>query len=344
MPRVDRRRERDDFSELLEQLKTQKDAEPAAVRMPAVMEQPQVSEVSAARRRRSSLMDNRKLRYVVSPFGAHAHDRDCPEVRDIPDEEFDMVEDFPESRWFCEKCYHRALIRKGLAQHEMNQIDRYCAVFQSFHPENKDLRRLMLKEDTKLRGVGRDYVELQASGEEWRIYAQGNECLLYRCVETEPGSPRMYRQDWCGGFGKVAFRITNYTLEVERNRRIQRQKALREQLDACINIKQLRRFSFFHEYYIYVDCIRRYQALSWEHGFAMEVKEIMEYPDTMCAVIICKIRRKYRKKLFAAMKAMKEWSTVTGCEEYVDFCNKNLPPDGEYVRSVILDRKQHDTK
>lgn len=336
MSNISSRRGREDFTELHEQLKKEWAAGTIPPPLPEPVEERPVNYVSPERRRRSSLMDNRKMRYAVSTVTLEAHDRECPDIQNIPDAFFDMQSAFPQNRWFCEKCYFRALIRNGILQHEMKLTDRYCAIFQKFHADNRDLRRLMLNDDTKLLSFGADYVELSAGGEQWRIYSNNDTCQLYRLVENTPGQARMYRQDWNGEFGKIAFRITDYAKARERNRRLYQQKVLRKQLDDCINIKQLRKFSLFHAFYIYADCIGRYKALFWEHGFTMQIKEILEYPDSGCAIVICRIRKKYRKKLFAAMKEMKEKSIAIGCTEYADFCIQNLPPDSKHVQSIIL--------
>lgn len=113
-------------------------------------------------------MANRKMRYVLSHTGK-IHDRDCPHAVQIPDEAFDMCEDYPNGRYVCFVCYRKALVRRGLALDQTKYIDAAMQVFHEVGATNSDLNMLFLKYNAQIYHVEADSVYLKVNEDCWIV-------------------------------------------------------------------------------------------------------------------------------------------------------------------------------
>lgn len=149
MPRVNRNYQHQDFSHLLIPQQVHDNPTPQKQKRSPV--------ITPEKRRRDSLMTNRNMRYVLSHTGK-IHDRDCPHAVQIPDDAFDMCEDYPNGRFVCFVCYRKALVCRGLALDQTKYIDAAMRVFQEVGATNSDLNMLFLKYDAQIYRIETDSV------------------------------------------------------------------------------------------------------------------------------------------------------------------------------------------
>lgn len=281
-------------------------------------------------------MENPDMRYVLVNNSVLAHDKSCSEVTAIPDDQLFMVKDFPTERWFCDRCYYRALIRNGLAEGQAGRLDLYFEAFQSLRMEGGPLRKLILGYGAKLYDAEPDRIFLQAGEERWLLVAQGQQCQLYEIVSREDKhTGRVYtklRQDLLDDFEKVILRIGQYPLELQR----QQSMKVQRRVLGTRNLRRLRCISVLYRYYIYADCLRQHRALGWKWGFPMKILDLQEYPDSCFSIIICRIRRRDEWLFMKAMKDMKYKSLTIDGNAYADFCNANLPANDKQRLLAVL--------
>lgn len=170
MPRVIRNYQHQDFSHLLTPWQVHDKPKSKKQKRPPV--------ITPEKRRRDSLMANRKMRYILSHTGK-VHDRDCPLAIQIPDEDFDMCEDYPSGRYICSVCYRKALVRKGLALDQTKYIDAAIRVFHEVGATSTDLNMLFLSYSAQLYRIELDSVYLKVNEDCWIIKTAANGCMLY---------------------------------------------------------------------------------------------------------------------------------------------------------------------
>lgn len=171
MPRVLRSYQHQDLSYLIIQ--------PQKPEKPMPKHQSISSVVTPEKRRRDSLMSNRKLRYVLSDNGT-IHDRDCPHVAQIPDEAFSMCENFPSNQDFCSACYRTALIRKGLDPDLSKYLDAALWFFGKTSVSKADLETLFIEHNARIyrMEVGRIFLKIHEDC--WFLEISNNyTCWLY---------------------------------------------------------------------------------------------------------------------------------------------------------------------
>lgn len=111
-----------------------------------------VDYVSPEKRRRSSLMDNPKMRYILDTRRNRFHDRDCPVAETIKDQDFSMVAELVPEDWQrhdCRYCYQMSLIRKGIGD-QGKYINAYLKIFQALKANTFCLETLFLQHDATL--------------------------------------------------------------------------------------------------------------------------------------------------------------------------------------------------
>ncbi len=133
-----------------------------------------------ARRRRETLLAKPNLLYVHDTKANLFHDRDCPRVTDIQDKAFTMQEGFPKGNKFCNVCYRKALIRKGINS-QGQRINRYVNAFNHMRARNEDLYLLFIVHKAQLISVSKNEysVCIQVKDDRWRIQRTEDELQLY---------------------------------------------------------------------------------------------------------------------------------------------------------------------
>lgn len=171
MPRVLRSYQHQDFSRLIVQ--------PQKPKKTTTEHQSILSVVTPEKRRRDSLMSNRKLRFVLSENG-QVHDRDCPHAARIPDEDFSMCEDFPQGSTMCFACHRKTLIRKGLDLDLTKYLDAAVWFFQKVGAKAVDLEALFIKHNARIYRIEIGCLYLKVNSDCWFLeLADSKSCWLY---------------------------------------------------------------------------------------------------------------------------------------------------------------------
>ena len=285
---------------------------------------------------RERMLEDPNMRYVLVKDSILAHDKLCPEAAALPDDQITVTESFPQDRWFCDRCYFRALIRSGLERGQEEHLETYYEAFRALQAEGGPLGKLIRGCKAQLYDAEADRVFLKMGEERWLIAAEQLQCQLYEIVSREdPQTGRTYsrlRPDLLGDFEKVVLRIEEYPKEK------QRQQYLRilKRVLGTRNVRRLRCISVLYRYYIYADCLRQHRALGWKWGFPMKILDIREYPDCGFTTVVCRIRRRDEGLFWKATKDMKHKSMAIDGNAYADFCNAHLPADDEQRLMTML--------
>lgn len=136
MARANKGYQREDFSGLFSELQGSANSKPQ--KNEDRKQWLQINEVSPAKRRRSSKMDNHAMKYAYSKKLWVLHDRDCVLVPMIHDEDFEMMEALDISMGTCSRCYRMALIRAGIGD-DGKKIRAYLNFFDKVSASNKEL-------------------------------------------------------------------------------------------------------------------------------------------------------------------------------------------------------------
>lgn len=187
MPKVCRKYDRMDFSDLLTELQAPQEEAGAQNDCEGVETRPEQQSVSVERRRRTSLLSQREMRFVYSKASGIQHDRDCPFVKHIADLNFEMLQDYDVGGKWCPRCYRAALIRSGLVLDETKRMGAYIRRFNALQARNMDLYRLCVECGAKLCKIDIDFVYMRLREDLWAVGMDGERCLLYHnnYYETE---------------------------------------------------------------------------------------------------------------------------------------------------------------
>lgn len=189
MPKVCRKYARQDFSDLLSELKSTSTTtfdELKQVKYISVLEinsnQNIITNeeciVDNARRRRFSKMDNPKMKYAYSTISGVLHDRDCPLVKKVRDEFFEMTENYETEMQTCKCCYTIALIRNG-TDDGSKHINTYSRFFNKVGATQHDLYKLFIENNAKLKWINANTVQLKVNDDSWQIAFIDGENHLY---------------------------------------------------------------------------------------------------------------------------------------------------------------------
>ena len=350
MPKVPRNYQRKDYSALLAELRssyTATEAETAAAAEKTSPKQ-ESSSMTAARRLRSSKMDNRRLRYAYSKKQMILHDKDCDLVRMIPDWEFDMVETIPKGMTICQKCYRRALIRSAVGD-DSKKMNAYVRFFDTIEASNSDLYMLLVEHHASIHWENPHTLTIKVNEDRWQIVhmEQGN--LLYHnnYYVLEDYSRHFlndYHEQRVNGtqdFHHYSYIISHYSWaehveSMKERARLQETQAIQEAQTArkiqtaqesktaqtLCNYIRLDRFSLFHAHYMFVDC-KEHLADSLFLSRHIRVRFGKEYarPDTPYRFRLCKIRKRQEALFLETLAKLPEEMSRRHYKDYAEFCH-----------------------
>lgn len=335
MAKVSRNYQHQDFSDLLKELNTQnieKASTPGKQSSGAASKQT----VSAARRHRSSLMDNRNMKFIISKSTGLAHDRDCPIAASIPDEDFDMLPDFPVPPVFCTKCYRKALIRKSLDPGDGKRIEAYMNIFRILKVRTVDLQKLTLNYHAKLYDVALDRVYLKVNEDKWYLQPHEDGCLLYHNSYINLENDRRLIVDSFHlqhekpiSFRTAMMEMGQYTWENHVRHKKAKQKAeakaaLLEKLSTTRTYAQLPRRSLFFTYYHYADSATYAKHIAKKQNFRYKIIMVSRYPNTNCIDVICRIPRWKKRKFQNILNQIKDCCVDGQQYDFADFCREKI--------------------
>ena len=336
MPRVMRNYKHTDFTELLNELNGAEwamepaKAESAAPNTPTVV-------ISPERRRRDSLMGSRKMRYAYSAADGVLHDRDCPQVKRIRDEDFRMLADIEPSMELCSECRRKALLRAAIPIGDAKRITAYLNVFNAIGATNEDIRSLAVVYNAVISDVTLDSVRIKVRDDSWiirknqytlELYHNNYEFLEYydRIIKQQYHLQQTRKGD--SAYWHLSHIIFHYSWpdHVERmiaEERSRRREELRIRLAGTRNAVRRRRFSLLYKYYTVVDCDEKAEEYCESCGARLDVV-LRETNDSAYATLLCRVRR-WEDGLFrAGLEKLKEYCVERDRFDYADRCEKRL--------------------
>lgn len=320
MPRVIRNYQVQDFSYLLTPMEERiQPKEPA---------QKNTGEVSADKRRRDRLMNDRRMRYVL--HRGRLHDRDCERVQNIADEEFEMCAELPETANICLHCFKQAMLRRGVCADMSKYVTPAVRILERMGATNRDFQDLFLKSNAQVAAVDKENVYFQVGEELWQVHAAQNGCLLYHnnysllSPETrffEEG----YHLQTVGvlPFYKAVRTMCQYTWEghlqlVKARERAQKKIHLRLLLEKTENVLRLSRFSLFYRYYRVVDIEGYLQRRIASEK--LPVRVLSKQGESPFEQLTVRVRRRDEALVKQLSEAAKERCIQQVCETYVPAC------------------------
>jgi len=338
MPRVLRKYEHVDSTSLLNEINgtcaKQPDAADVSTKPVPIAA---VTEVSPERRRRDSLLSNRNMRYVYSTRDFVLHDRDCPRVSAIRDEDFHMLPGYNLSMTYCKECHKKALLRSAIPLDDAKHIAAYVNIFNAFGATLDDIQALVIEHKAQVHDVTLDSVQIKVRDDNWiiRIY-QNKLQLFHNNYEVLDNYERLFRpafhlQQISGGpaaYHNVINTIFNYSWPAHVNRLIAQEREhqrnlLRARLSSVANISRNKRFSLLYKYYTIIDCNKKAKEYCKKQEVQLTVISGDKSGDTY-RPLVCRVRRWEDKRFHVAMDRLKEYSVISDHLDYADRCIERL--------------------
>ena len=337
MPRVLRNYQRVDFSYLLN-TNTEEDNE--------VHEEPRKKDsniysfptphISPDKRRRDSLMDNKKMRYAYSTIDLILHDRDCPHVAKILDCQFKMLSDYSHELKPCPVCRRKALIRAGIRTDDAKKIAAYENVFQLFDTSTEDLYTLIIENKAQLSNVNLNSVNIKVREDQWVLLKEKNALSLYHnnydvTTNYERILKNSFHQQFRGSIKSAHYAITtmctyswpDHVIRLMKLTYENSRKQLRAHLSNIRNWTNIDRFSLFHSYFIILDCNNRASRYFRKNKVQVNILS-SSFSASPYQVLTCKIRKWNKKKFYIALEQLKEYSVICDYDEYASQCIAHL--------------------
>lgn len=345
MPRANRGYQREDFTSLLSEL--QGNASANVQKSEDVEQSKEINEVSPAKRRRSSKMDNRDMKYAYSKRLWVLHDRDCVLVPMIPDEDFEMLEEFDTGMQFCSRCYRMALIRAGIGD-DGKRIRAYLNFFDKVNASNKEIYKLTIVNHAKLKWEDMNTMLIHVNDDNWKIVCDtsGLKLLHNNYLKLED-----YTRHFTTGFHEQKINgshninnclnvICSYSweqhvelmkeeamrIELEAERSIAEQKrkekinAMLEQERFIMNYVKMKKFSMLYFWYAFLDT-EDYMANQLFVENKVRVRFRKEFARERYRVIFCKVRKKDEKSFLETLQKLRRKAILSGYVDYDDTWN-----------------------
>ncbi len=324
MPRVMRKYQVQDFSYLLTPMEEKI--------QPKEPEKKNNSEVSAAKRRRDSLMNDRRMRYVL--YRGQLHDRECAWVLKIADEEFDMCTELPETATICPACFRRAMVRRGIGADMSKYVTLAVRILDRMGATNRDLQDLFLKHNAQIVSIDKESLYFQVGEELWRVCAVENGCQLYHNnYSLLSPETRFFEKGYhLQSVGVLPFyqavrTMCQYTWEghlqwAKAKERAKKKMGLRQLLSTTENVVQLSRFSFFCYYYRITDIDGYLQQRIKSEKLPVRILEMQgEKPFEQLTI---RVRRCYDEIVKQLSESAKERCVQQLREAYVSACMEKI--------------------
>lgn len=333
MPKVLRKYQQEDFSDLLAQIQQQ-----SAGAMPEKTQCEPKKEgravlVSPEKRRRDSLMSNRSMRYAYSSIEKQIHDRDCTEVSKIPDAEFEMLTEYRPDLRRCWLCRRRAIVRAGISCDDTKHMDAYMDLLRRFGAMTSELYALLVVNHALLFDVKQDSVRIRCGADTWMLRGDQTELCLYHnnyeVLETYERilKPTFHLQQT--GTPPHAFRfLTNLMLHYSWPEHIarlraealaQQQDRLRARFLQIPNVVREKRWSLLYFYYTAVDYADRFYTYCAENRVNPKILSA-EQKQGLCRLLHCRVRRWKVKRFLKAAERLKEDIVEAADEDYIAVC------------------------
>lgn len=118
--------------------------------------------------KRSSAMDNKKIVYVYSATDSKVHDKACPLVKQISNQDFRASETLPEGRWLCLNCRMMMVVRRGCGD-DFKHYDLYKRFFQRGGIRVEAVEELVDQYGARIRMEDPDTLWIKCREDQWKI-------------------------------------------------------------------------------------------------------------------------------------------------------------------------------
>ena len=314
MPRVCRNYQHQDFSHLLT---PQQEADVPV----AEVQQSQV--ITPGKRRRDSLISNRKLRYILSPTGI-IHDRDCPQTAQIPDDAFTMCEDFSNDKSICPLCYRKALVRKGLELDLRKRIDTVLWTLHHAGATDSNLHSLFITHNARIYQFEPKHIYLKINEDCWILRLVKRGCLLYHNNYLYlGGSQRLIETGFhlqsskTLSFQNALATMCHYSWEqhaqaIDAKQKAQRQMVLGKRLVKVRNYRLVDQRSILFRYFQI--------AVPKGMPVTLPCRILKRGTYNSCELLLCRIPRWKARNIPTIADTVKMYCTKEERYDYRDFC------------------------
>ena len=333
MPKVPRNYTRKDYSSLLTELQSTYSASQARKTIDDDAKKREQEPLTAARRLRSSKMDNRRLKYAYSKRQMVLHDKACDLVRYIPDMDFDMVETIPKGMTICQKCYRMVLIRNAIGD-DAKKMNAYLRFFDMVEASNSDLYTLLVEYRASIHWENSYTLTIKVNDDRWQlVHMERGENLLYHnnyyiLDDYSRHFLNDYHEQHVNGtqdFHHYSYIMCHYSWEehvesMKEKARKQEEEARRaaEPIRNCMKLKKL---SLFYAHYIFVDK-EEHLADSLLLSKGVEVRWGKEFakPGVSYRFRFCKVRKRQEALFLEALQKLQDDMPLSQYLEYAQFC------------------------
>lgn len=169
--------------------------------------------------KREILLRNRQVRYIYSSENHVFHDRDCPCVKDISDENFNVSETIPEGGAFCKVCFRRTILRVAMLEEDLKRLETCVKLVDMFGAKDKDLKTLIVEYKAKLYKVEPNAIYVKVKDDKWFVRESQGRLQLFHNNYIPVGcgqrtmSAGFHLQLECNDFGHIVKCICGYSWE-----------------------------------------------------------------------------------------------------------------------------------
>lgn len=296
---------------------------------PEKQSEPPIQTVSKEARRRQSLMDNPDNLFVCDMRTGIVHDRDCDQIKQIPDSCFSVAKWLPfEKNRICINCFKKALIRTSVGS-SRKYIDNYHHFFNSLDFTEDLLYKLFIENKTSLIRIDMNSVTLKVNEDRWIIVKNNNVIELWhnnyivcndysRVIQNNYHRQGTFPQNGSEGAKEVIAVVCNYSWDThiyKKNRydaRLKYYEAWHGSSNYFVE-KQGRHKTKV----LFVDIKDKSKKLLCEAG--LKVKFYNEYNNTAYLkypLRCCKVNSKDFKTFKKVMDKIRE---TGACDDYYDY-------------------------
>lgn len=129
-------------------------------------------------------------KYIVDQRNGIIHDRDCDYQKQIPDKDFDMLEDIEPESNVCRSCREAAYLRHAIGN-DGRRMGMYQKFFRRVNASHKIIYTLVMENQAKLFMEDPDTLCIKVREDSWKIqlHARGNVTLYHNnYILLEDGS------------------------------------------------------------------------------------------------------------------------------------------------------------
>ncbi len=206
------------------------------------------------RSRRQSMMDNRDMIFCYSKQGGYVHDKYCPDIKEISDEDFMASTEYPKGVSRCPHCRLMMVLREA-CKPQTKQIPALFALFRRRSVGYKQLKRLILEKGFKFYLNSPDELAVVTREDRWLVrFLNGKKLSLWhnnyiKISDTERSITEGYHKQ--GDFWKSLKVVLGYIDRYSWEKiHVENASALAEVPESEENVKSRSDYSGFGKWFV----------------------------------------------------------------------------------------------